>query len=330
MCQLLGISSTAPTHYCHSMLEPFCKRGGNTDVHRHGWGLAYYNKKYRSNSSSTTMSSNSSISDSANNNINNDNDWNIINETNPAATSAYANEIINSRRHLETTNLICHIRYATVGDVSISNVHPFKKTLFGGEFVFAHNGDVPMFEQSKGKRKLNSLTDMDMDLDLDMDLTPTFRPIGETDSEYVFCTILNYLQSKFDTIPSLAELYVAIGEICVEIAQQQEGTILNFLLGFGEVIFAFSWPGARKGSTTWNGLHYTLKKDGHRNSEDSDSDLDSDSDSSDSGGEPEVAVITTKPLTDDSSWTEFQKGELILFVNGKIVSSANFYNVDRQ
>ena len=42
--------------------------------------------------------------------------------------------------------------------------------------------------------------------------------------------------------------------------------------------------------------------------------------------EPEVAVIATKPLTDDSSWTEFRKGDLMLFVNGKIASSANFYN----
>ena len=254
------------------MLKPFCSRGGLTDIHSHGWGLAWYHA----------------------------NAWNVINETEPACTSNKATEII--PLHLDTAkNLICHIRYATVGAVSISNVHPFKRKLFSHEFVFAHNGDVPMFDN----KKPSSLSEDE----------GSFRPVGETDSEFVFCTILNHLQANFDSLPSLAELHVAIEEICFDIAQEQEGTILNFLLGIGDVIFAFSWPGARKGSTTWNGLFYTLKNADNMRATCS------------SGSQ--VAVITTKPLTDDQSWTEFKKGDLILFVNGRAVSSEKLHELEK-
>ena len=43
--------------------------------------------------------------------------------------------------------MIAHIRYATVGDVSVENVHPFQRQLFGVDFVFAHNGDVPIVNE---------------------------------------------------------------------------------------------------------------------------------------------------------------------------------------
>lgn len=312
MCQLLGISSVAPTQYSNAMLEPFCQRGGTTDIHKDGWGLAYYINK----------------------------DWNIINETNSAATSAYANEIIKSQSHLETTNLICHIRYATIGDVSMSNVHPFKKNLFGSQFVFAHNGDVPMFDVKSSENNGRDYRDIYKGISASQRKPSShFQPIGETDSEHVFCTILNHLQSTFDNLPSLPELYFAIHEICTYIAEQHEGTILNFLLGIGEVIFAFSWPGSRKGSTTWNGLHYTLRNDDCPSSPMSDrcysDELESSSDddsvesfSSRLSSGSEVAVITTKPLTDDSSWTEFKKGDLLLFVNGKVISSENLCELD--
>jgi len=44
-----------------------------------------------------------------------------------------------------------------------------------------------------------------------------FSPAGNTDSEQVFCAILNALNAKFDSFPSLADLYSTIEELCMEI-----------------------------------------------------------------------------------------------------------------
>lgn len=41
MCQLLGMNCAAPTDFSFS-LRGFCKRGGKTDIHSHGWGLSVY------------------------------------------------------------------------------------------------------------------------------------------------------------------------------------------------------------------------------------------------------------------------------------------------
>jgi predicted glutamine amidotransferase len=41
MCQLLGMNCAAPTDYTSSF-KGFCRRGGETDNHTHGWGCAIY------------------------------------------------------------------------------------------------------------------------------------------------------------------------------------------------------------------------------------------------------------------------------------------------
>ena len=41
MCQLLGMNCRTAAEMSLSWPE-FCERGGGTDVHADGWGLAYY------------------------------------------------------------------------------------------------------------------------------------------------------------------------------------------------------------------------------------------------------------------------------------------------
>jgi len=66
----------------------------------------------------------------------------------------------------------------------------------------------------------------------------------ETDSEAMFCSLLNALRARFDTLPSLPVLHAAIASLCNEVValdSQYEGTtIFNFLLGCGPHIqFAY-------------------------------------------------------------------------------------------
>ena len=79
--------------------------------------------------------------------------------------------------------------------------------------------------------------------------------------------------------------------------------------------FAFSFPGARKGSSVWNGLHYVVRKPPFRNARLVDCDYDVNF-AELTNDEDQVVVIATKPLTKDETWIEFEKNELILFEAG--------------
>ena len=41
MCQLLGMNCAAPTDFSFSF-RGFCRRGGATDIHSHGFGVSIY------------------------------------------------------------------------------------------------------------------------------------------------------------------------------------------------------------------------------------------------------------------------------------------------
>jgi glutamine amidotransferase len=160
--------------------------------------------------------------------------------------------------------MMAHIRYATQGGVSLENVHPFQREMWGIQWTFAHNGDVPMFtlkspnpntpreEQTiepcnSGFSGCNSSSAMPK---LGRCREAVYHPVGDTDSEAVFCAMLNALRAEFTTLPTLPVLYEAIQRLCCEIVRGNESeTIFNFLLGCGQfTMFAFSWPGSRPGS----------------------------------------------------------------------------------
>jgi hypothetical protein len=113
-------------------------------------------------------------------------------------------------------------------------------------------------------------------------------------------------------------LQQAIQQLCGEIvAQDPEGTILNFLLTCGPYTqWVYSWPGSRPGSTVWNGLYHTTRAFPFTKVCLSDMDL-----SVDFGmvTKPDdcVSVIATSPLTNDEEWTEIAHGELIVFDQGR-------------
>ncbi|MFM8005787.1 MAG: class II glutamine amidotransferase, partial [Dolichospermum sp.] len=44
MCQLLGMNCNVPTDICFSF-EGFSARGGKTDEHSDGWGIAFFEGK---------------------------------------------------------------------------------------------------------------------------------------------------------------------------------------------------------------------------------------------------------------------------------------------
>lgn len=160
-----------------------------------------------------------------------------------------------------------------------------------------------------------------------------YFPIGDTDSEAVFCALLNALRAEFpDTMPSLPVLYESLQKLCRQIVKYDpKGTILNFLLTCGpHVLWVYSWPGKRPGSKVWNGLHYTVRSN---TTQLTDTDYSFDIRVGGANGRESCCnsccIVATKPLTHDEEWLELKPGELILFDNGlPHVSAVELFKVE--
>lgn len=283
MCQLLGMNCATPTDFNFSFRGFKC-RGGNTDIHAHGWGLAIYEGR----------------------------GVRTFHDPLPCAESPIADMV--SRYPIKTLNMMAHIRYATQGAVSLENVHPFQREMWGIVFTFAHNGEVPKFTLPKNPQSGCETTEVPM---LGKCTEAHYHPVGDTDSEAVFCAMLNALRADFKTLPTLPVLYDAVQRLTCEIVRGEETeTIFNFLLGCGQfTMFAFSWPGSREGSKVWNGLHYLVRYPPFAKAKLKD--VDYSVNFNETNGESDrVAVIATKPLTHLEDWREMERGQLLMFDNG--------------
>lgn len=115
MCQLLGMNCNVPTDIVFSFTG-FATRGGGSDVHKDGWGIAFFEG----------------------------NGVRHFVDHEPAIASPVAALI--RRWPIKSKNVISHIRKATQGQVALENCHPFVRELWGRYWVFAHNGDLKDFE----------------------------------------------------------------------------------------------------------------------------------------------------------------------------------------
>jgi glutamine amidotransferase len=114
MCQLLGMNCNVPTDIIFSFTG-FATRGGRTDHHADGWGIAFFEG----------------------NGVRHFVDY-------EAAIASPIAELIKSCP-IKSKNVISHIRKATQGRVALENCHPFVRELWGRYWVFAHNGDLKNF-----------------------------------------------------------------------------------------------------------------------------------------------------------------------------------------
>ncbi|MFZ6672924.1 class II glutamine amidotransferase [Undibacterium sp. Xuan67W] len=114
MCQLLGMNCNTPTDIVFSFTG-FATRGGRTDEHKDGWGIAFF-------------------------------EGNGVRHfvDHQAAVASPIAELI-KRYPIKSKNVIAHIRKATQGQVTLENCHPFVRECWGRYWVFAHNGDLKNF-----------------------------------------------------------------------------------------------------------------------------------------------------------------------------------------
>ena len=153
MCELFGLSSSSPVRVKYS-LHTFAEHGGLLHPNKSGWGITYHEGK----------------------------DAFLIKEPLPASDSPLAAFIAD--QPLTSTCVIAHVRYATAGEPSFANTHPFMRELGGQMHLFAHNGGL---EKIWERLKLGSAV---------------YTPVGETDSEYAFCVLLDRLAPLWQGRPS--------------------------------------------------------------------------------------------------------------------------------
>jgi predicted glutamine amidotransferase len=120
MCQLLGMNCNTPTDIVFSF-EGFHRRGGLTDHHADGWGIAFFEGQ----------------------------GCRLFLDDKPSAESPVAHLV--RQYPLKSTNVIAHIRKATQGEIKLANTHPFMREMWGRYWIFAHNGDLKDFQPAQGE-----------------------------------------------------------------------------------------------------------------------------------------------------------------------------------
>ena len=205
-----------------------------------------------------------------------------------SAMESLLSRFVENYKEMKSKIFIGHVRYASVGTKSYKNTHPFQRELNGKEYVFAHNGTLSNYKNLKLGR---------------------FKPLGETDSEYIFCHLLkcfeerginNWKKDDFEWLET-------------KLREINEYGDFNCIFSDGEHLFCYY---DKEG---YNGLCFVHRKPPygkiHLADKDWEIDLAEEKDPRQRG-----FIIATNRLTDEA-WTSFHPGELIVFKNGEIIYS---------
>ncbi len=131
---------------------------------------------------------------------------------------------------VSSETVVAHIRKATQGNLSVLNAHPFQY----GRWVFAHNGDIPEFEEVRDT--------------LLKEIAPRLRRfvLGETDSEVIFFLFLSQLQRQGplasnlgveEVMVALRDTVARVREVC-DTPQRGHSSLLTLLTTNGTSLAA--------------------------------------------------------------------------------------------
>ncbi len=191
---------------------------------------------------------------------------------------------------------ITHVRKSTRGGRSYLNTHPFYRSLMHGsirrEYSFAHNGTLT---------RLDGLSQEGM------------VPLGETDSERAFCHLLGAIHRRGISEWNVDEFRFVAGIL----AEMNEGeNTLNCIFSDGERLFCYS---DREDHNS--GLRFTRQSTPYQSvalvsPKEQLGRIDIHTDPADVSQNGYI-VSTRKLMSKD--WSEFDRGELIVFERGEIV-----------
>jgi len=249
------MSANVPTDIRFSFTG-LMQRGGGTGPHRDGWGIAFYE----------------------------DRGCRIFHDPRPSVDSEVARLI--RQYAIKSCNVLCHIRQATHGRVTLENTHPFQRELWGRPWTFAHNGRLRGMRRRRPRH---------------------YRPIGTTDSERAFCWLLGELREHYRTMPSRREaLWRRVGALLDELSEQGS---CNVLMSDGRVLYAYC--------TTH--LHWITRRAPFGQAKLLDAEVEVDF-AGETTPDDVVTVIATQPLTGNETWTPIEPRQLVVFNAGHPVA----------
>jgi len=192
--------------------------------------------------------------------------------------------------------VISHIRLATRGERALHNTQPFLRELGGRSHMFAHNGELDGLDQLPGSTN------------------PRFRPIGSSDSEVAFCSLLHHLAVLWDSVDSEPPAVEARLDVVAGFATRLRGLgIANFLYADGDLLFAHSDHRVPPGTEDVMPGLYVLE----RGCAEEVPDL-SDSGVTLATVQQSLTLVASAPLTDEA-WHPLASGEVLAIRAGEIV-----------
>ncbi|MHA1268919.1 MAG: class II glutamine amidotransferase [Candidatus Helarchaeota archaeon] len=204
------------------------------------------------------------------------------------ATESQLSDFIKNYREIKSRIIIAHVRLTSVGGVCYKNTHPFSRELNGNEFVFAHNGTLSNYKRLRLGR---------------------FKPIGTTDSEYIFCYLLSNIERR--EINQWCE--DDFNWLSIELKKINSYGTFNCIFSNGDFLFCYH------DIESYNGLCFVKRESPYSQiqlkDEDWEINLFEEKDHRQYG-----YIIATNELTSEK-WATFKPGELIIFKDGKMIYS---------
>lgn len=214
----------------------------------------------------------------------------LLREPEPAAASPMVQFLTHYAPRSEL--VISHVRRATCGGVNLANTQPFQRVLGGHTHIFAHNGFVAPYKQANTSSWL--------------------QPIGNTDSEQLFCHLLSELEPLWSSgsVPSLEKRLDVVERFARDIMQHGAA---NFLYSDGVTLFAHGHRRTLPGEGVSNepGLYVSL----YQSETGSDIKVSSEGIKAE-GSCSDQALIATLPLN-DHNWMPLKAGEVACFEHGQ-------------
>jgi glutamine amidotransferase len=181
MCRLLGLIANKPVDFKFSLKEGPKTLADMSEQNPHGWGLGWYQP---------------------------DGLPKVAKEPRKARDNEqFCRTAAEGFSHI----FIAHVRFASVGGVSVENCHPFQSD----KWLFAHNGTIRRADCESLRRRLNP------------NRQDAIR--GQTDSEVFFHWLLQNIESSDSVVEGLRKAIHTISDY----------SALNFLLSDGDVLYAY-------------------------------------------------------------------------------------------
>ena len=182
---------------------------------------------------------------------------------------------------------LCHIRRWSPGPHAHRNTHPFLRESNGKEYVFAHNGSVSAAREFNFKR---------------------FHPLGDTDSERIFCYLMDFIDRYALDLSDEADLSL-LEDHLREINGTRDAR-LNFLLSDGNRLLCYRDAGGYKK------LLMLKREPGYMHTDESFNDDEIDFRFTIEKGADERAVILATEALTRERWLFPARGSLTVLENG--------------